>query len=79
MIHVSMDRSQRHALAWASESCLPWFTVLPENVEASGLNEFKSTEYVPEYAVIDAAGNRLATDDDAFKKLEQLGADLKKQ
>ena len=73
MIHVSLDRDEDSAKKWASDAKLPWYTILPKNVERSKLNQFKKTNSVPEYNLIDKDGEILASGVSAcFTKIEEL-------
>ena len=73
MIHVSQDRDEKAAQAWAAQEGFPWLTVLPGDVERSDLSAYRTRPVVPFYALVDAEGNELATGSAAvFAKAEEL-------
>lgn len=73
MIHVSLDSDEKSAEKWAASAKLPWFTILPKNVKKSKLNDYKKTQFVPEYNLIDKDGKILASGPDAcFKMIKKL-------
>lgn len=73
MIHVSRDRDEKAAEAWAAKEKFPWLTVLPGDVDRSKLLDYHSRPVVPFYALVDAEGNELATGSAAvFAKAEEL-------
>ena len=74
MIHVSLDRDSRAAGGWAVNDGLPWLHIMPENAEKSGFLKYKSTGFVPEYALVKADGTRLATDGEVFPMAKQLAS-----
>jgi len=57
-IHVSEDRNERDALAWAKKANMPWLTVLPKT--KTGLSKYES-DFVPHYVLVSADGKVLAT------------------
>ncbi len=75
-IHVSRDQSEDRAEEWAAQEEFPWLTVLPGDVERSGLLEYHTREVVPFYALVDGDGKELATGStDVFAKLSSLAGD----
>lgn len=77
MIHVSLDRDKESAEKWAADAKLPWFHILPKDVNKSKLKEqFKKTRYVPEYNLINNKGEIIASDaDNCFDKIKKLSKD----
>ena len=55
-IHVSLDRSEDLAEAWAAKESFPWLHILPDDVGKSGLKEYHTTGAVPCYVMLDAEG-----------------------
>jgi len=72
MIHVSLDQSESAAEDWAVKEKFPWYTVVPDDVEKSGLREYKSTNFVPEYALLNANGERLGSGSGVFDQVKDL-------
>lgn len=66
LIHVSYDRTDKAAEAWAVKDKMTWPTVLSSNLEASKLEQFSVSEYVPEYRLLDVNGQELANDKEAI-------------
>ena len=56
MVQISLDQNRGAAEGWAVKDKLPWFTILPADVKSSGLYDYKSTQYVPEYVLVAADG-----------------------
>lgn len=75
-IHVSLDFENKDALKWAAADSLPWLTVLPDDLEKSGLLAYKENKLQPEYALVDKAGKALVPRSsdgyDAFEKIKEL-------
>jgi Thioredoxin-like len=72
MIHVSLDRDESAAEDWAVKEKFPWYTVLPDDVSSSGLREYKTTNFVPEYALLNANGERLGSGSEVFDQVKDL-------
>ena len=76
LIHASLDHTDEAATKWATEDALPWLTILPSDLEKSGLGTLKDTVSVPEYLLIDAKGNTVVAGapegDAAFEKIKEL-------
>lgn len=60
LIHVSYDRKDSDAEAWAAKEKMTWPTILGSNRKASGAGKLSQSDYVPEYRLIDAKGRELA-------------------
>jgi len=74
MVHISLDSDKDSAQNWAKKESFPWLTILPERVKKSGLREYKSTKYVPEYHLVDAEGKTIANGQaQVFAKIAELG------
>ena len=72
-IHISQDQSEDAAEEWAAKEGFPWLTVLPKDVERSKLLEFKTTNSVPHYVMVDREGNLLAnSSSEVFAKIDEL-------
>lgn len=75
-IHVSLDRSEDAAEEWAAKEAFPWLTVMPDKVDRSGLNDYKTTNAVPEYHLIDGDGNTIVKGSSsgaaAFAKIDEI-------
>jgi hypothetical protein len=72
MIHASLDDTAAEAVQWARQGKFPWFTILSDEHEATGLLALSGDE-VPETILIDKSGNVLTRDEDeAFAKLAAL-------
>jgi hypothetical protein len=61
MIHVSLEREEGLAEVWAAKEGFPWMTILPGDVKKSGMRDYKKTNFVPEYALIDKNGKQIAS------------------
>ena len=72
MIHVSRDRDDDAAQDWAAAEKFPWLTVLPKNVERSGLMEYRQGNAVPSYSLVKADGEVVATGSSVFAKAKEL-------
>ncbi len=72
MIHVSLDQNKSAAEGWAVGDQFPWYTVLPSEVQSSGFDRFKSTRYVPEYALLTANGDRIGSGNGVFEQVSKL-------
>ena len=74
-IHVSRDQDNDAATAWAAEVEFPWPTVLPRDVDRSGLLEHRTGNFVPHYVMLDGEGKVVADDTAAiFSKIAELKA-----
>lgn len=73
MIHISFDSNAKASAAWASADELPWLTLVPENVEASGLLKY-SKGFVPEYHLVKADGEVVVSGEEAFTKIKDLSS-----
>ena len=75
MIHVSMDEEVQAATEWAAKESFPWLTILPE-ANPAGVMKFYPEEGVPEYILVDAAGNLvlIAPSEKIFEKMTELAA-----
>ena len=80
-IHISLDQSDEAAEDWAAKEQFPWLTILPDKVERSGMEDYKTNDSVPEYHLIDAEGNTIVKGDplgaDAFAKIDELAKESK--
>ena len=56
VIHVSYDKKDSDAKAWAKEAKMNWPIILGSDRKASGMVEFSKSEYIPEYRLVDAQG-----------------------
>ncbi|MBK1833722.1 hypothetical protein JIN78_06575 [Roseibacillus ishigakijimensis] len=73
MIHVSLDQDDDAAEEWAEKESFPWLTVLPDKVDRSTMRDYKTTNAVPEYHLVDGEGNSLAKGQAAaFAKIAEL-------
>lgn len=61
MIHISRDRDENAAEAWAAKEKFPWRTVLPDDAQRTGLNDYRTANYVPFYVLVDKDGKPLGT------------------
>lgn len=76
MVHVSLEREEGKAEVWAAKEGFPWLTILPGDVKGSGMRDYKETNFVPEYALVDKNGKRIASGgDEVFKKAVELTSD----
>ena len=75
MIHISMDEDVKAATDWAAKESFPWLTILPK-VNPAGVMSYYPEEGVPEYILVDAAGNKILTapSDEVFLKMAELAA-----
>ena len=75
-VHVSLDQNDDAAEGWAEKEKFPWLTILPDDAEKSGLKEYKTTNSVPEYHLVDAEGNTIvagsAGNAAAFQKIKEI-------
>ncbi len=70
-VHLSLDRSEDDAEEWAEKESFPWLTVMPEDVEKT---EIEVAKGVPEYRMVDANGEVVATGKSAvFAKAAEIG------
>ena len=58
MIHLSRDRNEQAALAWARKARLPWPDIMLKDTKAALMTHY--TRAVPCYVLIDRAGKKLA-------------------
>lgn len=73
MVHVSLEREKGKAEKWAAKEGFPWMTILPDNVQQSGMRDYKKTNFVPEYTLIDKDGKQIASGGgEVFKKAVAL-------
>lgn len=73
-IHVSRDQDDNAATVWAAQTNFPWLTVMPRDVDRSGLLEHRTANSVPHYVMLDGEGNVVANDSAAvFRKIAELG------
>ena len=72
MIHVSLDQDLESASEWAAANQFPWPTVLPDDVEPSGLNQFKNGNFVPDYSLVRADGKKIGSGPGVFDKISKL-------
>lgn len=72
MIHVSLDQNLEAAAEWAASEKFPWLTVLPDDVDASGLNRFKNGNFVPDYSLVRADGKKIGSGVGIFDKASKL-------
>jgi hypothetical protein len=76
MIHVSRDRDDESAEKWAAQEGFPWLTVLPDDVDRSGLMEYRKGNAVPSYFMVDKDGNMVAEGAAAcFNKAAEVAAE----
>ena len=77
-IQVSHDSDEDPAEKWAAKEAFPWLTILPDDVEKSGLKAYKTTNSVPEYHLVDSEGKTIvagsASGQAAFAKIAELSA-----
>lgn len=75
-VHVSLDRDDDAAEGWAAKDEFPWLTILPDDVEKSGLRDYKKTKYVPEYVLLNGEGKIVVAGNSngtaAFSKIDEL-------
>ncbi|NNC90316.1 MAG: hypothetical protein HKN82_17825 [Akkermansiaceae bacterium] len=72
LIHVSYDKDEAAAVAWARKENFPWPTVPSSKVEASGLGAYAG-DFVPDYVLLDKDGQVLVKGKkEAFQKLAAL-------
>lgn len=62
LIHVSYDRKDAEAEAWAAKEKMTWPTILGSNRKASGAAKFSQSDYVPEYRLLNARGQEMAAE-----------------
>lgn len=73
MIHLSSDQDEESAEKWAAKESFPWLTILPDDVERSGLAEYRTRNVVPFYVMVDKDGNPVAEGaDGCFAKAAEL-------
>ena len=73
MIHVSLDRDESAAKAWAAKAKLPWLTMLHGDVQKTELmSMFGAIRGVPTYLLVSADGEKIGTGSTVFSKLEDL-------
>lgn len=75
MIHISLDRSEDAAEQWAAMEKFPWYTVMMRDLQRAGFDEYKTTNAVPEYALLSAEGERLGSGSQVFSKVAELTAE----
>lgn len=74
MIQVSRDQDNDSAEAWAAKEGFPWLTVLPDDVERSGLLDYRPGNFVPAYTMVDKDGNKVVDGAEAvFQKAKEVG------
>ena len=72
-IHVSLDRDEKAAEAWAKKENFPWYHVLPEKVKRSELKQYHTSGSVPFYVLIDKNGKVEAKgSSQSFQKAKEL-------
>lgn len=75
-VHVSLDQEEDAAEEWAVKEQFPWLTVMPDKVERSTLNAYRTTNSVPEYHLVDGDGNTIVAGSpsgaEAFTKIDEL-------
>ena len=72
LIHVSLDRDEKAAEAWAAKESFPWPTVTMANMKQSGLEAY-SPRGIPNYKLIDKDGKVVAEGKGAvFQKVKEL-------
>ena len=59
-IHVSRDSDEGAAKNWAEAEGFPWLTVLPGDVDRSGLMDYYTRRVVPFYTMVDGDGKEVA-------------------
>jgi hypothetical protein len=59
-IHVSLDRDENAALAWAKKENFPWHHVLRDQIGKTGLAKYHTSGSVPFYCLIDKSGKLIA-------------------
>ena len=74
MIHISLDHKKEAAQKWAASEKFPWYTILFEDVESSGLWGFNQTGGVPEYVLVSASGEKVGTGPGVFEQAKELSA-----
>lgn len=60
LIHVSYDKKDSDAEAWAAKERMTWPTILGSDRKASGAGKLSQSDYVPEYRLIDRKGREVA-------------------
>ena len=73
MIHISRDRDEDAAEAWAAKEKFPWLTVLPDDAGDTGLNDYRTANYVPFYVWVDKDGEAMGTGSAVLEKAVELG------
>lgn len=80
-VHVSLDRDEDAAEEWAAKEQFPWLTIMPDKVDRSGLRDYKTTNAVPEYHLVDGEGNTIVKGTSsgaaAFAKIDELAKESK--
>lgn len=77
-VHVSLDRGDDAAEEWAAKEEFPWLTILPDKVEKSSMRDYKTTNSVPEYHLVDAEGKTIANGSGAcFAKIDEIAKESK--
>lgn len=75
-VHVSLDRDEDAAEEWAAKEAFPWLTIMPDNVERSTMRDYKTTNGVPEYHLVDGDGNTVVAGSSsgaaAFAKIDEV-------
>ena len=71
MIHGALE-PEAAALIWAKKEAFPWPTVMDQDLEKAGLEQYAST-FVPGYILIDKNGKKLAENaENVFAKIDAL-------
>lgn len=80
-VHVSLDRGDDAAEEWAAKEKFPWLTILPDKVEKSSMRDYKTTNAVPEYHLVDANGETVVAGTSsgaaAFAKIDEIAKESK--
>lgn len=72
MLHISLDLKKEPAEKWAVAGKFPWYTILFDDIEKSGLWSFNSTGGVPEYALVTSSGEKIGTGPEVFDQVKDL-------
>ena len=59
LIHISRDQNEDAAEEWARELGFPWPTILPDDMQRTGLDKYYGGG-VPTYVMVDKDGNEVA-------------------
>ena len=72
MLHISLDMKKEPAEKWAVSGKFPWYTILFDDIEKSGLWGFNSTGGVPNYALVTSAGKKIGAGPEVFDQVKDL-------